>query len=125
MEHTKRFRLPPSVVIKAGEKQVKVDIPIIDDDIPSNDEGIEIKASIEGYDVATAMFILNDDDVPAIDMTLLPSIVKEDAGNEAIRAVITRKDVVDNKITLRLSDDGKGDIFYNNTQLRWTKVSRR
>ena len=115
IEHTKRFRLPPSVVIKAGEKQVKVDIPIIDDDIPSNDEGIEIKASIEGYDVATSMFILKDDDVPAIDMTLLPSIVKEDAGSEAIRAVITRKDVVDNKITLRLSDDGKGDIFYNNT----------
>ena len=42
IEHTKRFRLPPSVVIKAGEKQVKVDIPIIDDDIPSNDEGLSL-----------------------------------------------------------------------------------
>ena len=115
VEHTKRFRLPTSLVIKAGEKQVVVDIPIIDDDIPSNDEGIELKASAEGYDIAKAIFILNDDDVPAIEMTLLPSTVSEDAGSEAVHAMITRKNVVDNKITLRLSDDGDGAIFYDNT----------
>ena len=115
VEHTKRFRLPSAVVIKSGEKQVLVDIPIINDDIPSNDEGIELKASAEGYDIAKSLFILTDDDVPAIEMTLQPSIISEDAGSEAIHAIITRKNVVDNKITLRLSDDGDGAVFYNNT----------
>lgn len=115
MEHAKRFRLPTAIVIKAGESAVKVDIPVINDDIPSNDEGIEVKASAEGYDVATAMFILTDDDVPAIEMTLTPSTVSEGAGAEAIHAVITRREVIDNKITLRLTDDGNGDIFYYNT----------
>ncbi len=115
IEHTKRFRLPSSVAIKAGEKQTAVAIPVLNDNIPSNDEGIEIKASAEGYDVATAMFILKDDDVPAIDMTLLPATVTENAGSEALQAVITRRDVTGNKITLRLADDGNDAIFYNNT----------
>ncbi len=115
IEHTKRFRMPSSVVIKQGERQVKVDIPVINDDIPSNDEGIELKASTEGYDVATTMFILTDDDVPAIEMTITPSIVSEAAGSEAIHAVIRRTGVVGNKITLRLTDDGNDALFYNNT----------
>ena len=115
IERTKRFRLPLSVAIMAGEKQKAVAIPVLNDNIPDNDEGIEIKASAEGYDVASAMFILKDNDVPAIDMTLLPATVIENAGSEALRAVITRKDITDNKITIRLADDGDGAVFYNNT----------
>lgn len=113
IEHTKRFRMPSCVVIKKGSKSVTVDIPVLNDDIPSNDIDVEIKASNEKYDVASTLFILADDDVPAIDMTLTPSTISEGAGTDAVYAIITRKDVVDNKINLRLTDDGNGDIFYN------------
>lgn len=115
MEQQKRFKMPSAVVIPAGGKSVEVEIPVIDDNIPASDMSIELTVSADGYEPAKALFILNDDDVPAINLDISPMVINESDGDRATFATITRTDVTDNDITVKISDDGDGIIFYPQT----------
>lgn len=112
IEQSKRFRLPASLVFADGETTASVRIPIIDDKDPANDETVKITATAEHHSKATAMFVLHDDDVPAIALTLSPTTVSESAGPQAIYATLTRTGVTANNITVKLSDDEEGHIRY-------------
>ena len=113
IEEPKRFKLPMKVTMPDGVQEASVEIPILQDNIPANDISVEITATAEHYDKANAVFILRDDDVPAISMTLTPTTVSESAGVSAIYGTLTRSGVTDNKITVKLSDDGNDDIYYS------------
>lgn len=115
LEQQKRFKMPSAVVIPAGGKSVEVEIPVIDDNIPASDMSIELTVSADGYEPAKALFILNDDDVPAINLDISPMVINESDGDRATFATITRTDVTDNDITVKISDDGDGIIFYPQT----------
>ena len=45
-------------------------------------------------------------------MTLLPTTVSEAAGYNAIHATIKRTEAKNSKITLKLSDDSNGELYY-------------
>lgn len=115
IEQPKRFKFTNKALILKDEKVVTVDIQVVDDDIPASEETIEVTATAAGYEIAKTLLILKDDDVPAIDMTITPKIINEGDGVNAAHATVTRTGVTGNSITLRLSDDGAGDLIYPKT----------
>ncbi len=112
VEKPKRFRLPKSYTFEPGAKEAVIDIPIIDDNIAANDETLQLSVSADHHLTGTALFVLRDNDVPAISMTLLPTTVSEAAGYNAIHATIKRTEAKNSKITLKLSDDSNGELYY-------------
>ena len=112
VEKPKRFRLPKSYTFEPGAKEAVIDIPIIDDNIAANDETVQLSVSADHHLTGTALFVLRDNDVPAISMTLLPTTVSEAAGYNAVHATIKRTEAKNSKITLKLSDDSNGELYY-------------
>lgn len=112
VEKPKRFRLPKSYTFEPGATEAVIDIPIIDDNIAANDETLQLSVSADHHLTRTALFVLKDNDVPAISMTLLPTTVSEAAGYNAIHATIKRTEAKNSKITLKLSDDSNGELYY-------------
>ena len=112
VEKPKRFRLPKSYTFEPGATEAVIDIPIIDDNIAANDETLQLSVSADHHLTGSALFVLRDNDVPAISMTLLPTTVNEAAGYNAIHATIKRTEAKNSKITLKLSDDSNGELYY-------------
>lgn len=112
VEKPKRFRLPKSYTFEPGATKAVIDIPIIDDNIAANDETLQLSVSADHHLTGTALFVLKDNDVPAISMTLLPTTVSEAAGYNAVHATIKRTEAKNSKITLKLSDDSNGELYY-------------
>ena len=112
VEKPKRFRLPKSYTFEPGAKEAVIDIPIIDDNIAANDETLQLSVSADHHLTGTTLFVLRDNDVPAISMTLLPTTVSEAAGYNAVHATIKRTEAKNSKITLKLSDDSNGELYY-------------
>ena len=112
VEKPKRFRLPKSYTFEPGATEAVIDIPIIDDNIAANDETLQLSVSADHHLAGKALFVLKDDDVPAISMTLLPTAVSEAAGYNAVHATIKRTEAKNSKITLKLSDDSNGELYY-------------
>ena len=112
VEKPKRFRLPKSYTFEPGAKEAVIDIPIIDDNIAANDETLQLSVSADHHLTGTALFVLKDNDVPAISMTLLPTTVSEAAGYNAVHTTIKRTEAKNSKITLKLSDDSNGELYY-------------
>lgn len=112
VEKPKRFRLPKSYTFEPGATEAVIEIPIIDDNIAANDETLQLSVSADHHLTGTALFVLKDNDVPAISMTLLPTTVSEAAGYNAIHATIKRTEAKNSKITLKLSDDSNGELYY-------------
>lgn len=117
VEQSKRFKLPQRLVIPDGETSGTASILIQNDNTPANQESIKLTASADRHQKAEKLFILNDDDTPAISMTLSPTTVSESAGPQAIIGTITRTGVTNNKITVKLSDDGDGDLYYTTSTM--------
>ena len=112
VEKPKRFRLPKSYTFEPGATEAVIEIPIIDDNIAANDETLQLSVSADHHLTGTALFVLRDNDVPAISMTLLPTTVSEAAGYNAVHATIKRTEAKNSKITLKLSDDSNGELYY-------------
>lgn len=112
VEKPKRFRLPKSYTFEPGATKAVIDIPIIDDNIAANDETLQLSVSADHHLTGTALFVLKDNDVPVISMTLLPTTISEAAGYNAVHATIKRTEAKNSKITLKLSDDSNGELYY-------------
>lgn len=112
IENPGRFKLPARVVLPEGQQTATVKIPVLQDKVPANDISIKITATAEHYGKSETIFILKDDDVPAIDLKLTPTTVSESAGVSAMYATLTRSGVTNNKINVKLTDDRTGDLYY-------------
>lgn len=113
IEEKKRFKLPQRVVFEEGATSATINIPVIQDKNPANDLSIRLSGTAEHHTTGEVLFMLHDDDMPAIQMTLTPKTVSEAGGPQAIYGTITRSEVTDNKITIKLTDDGNNDIYYS------------
>lgn len=118
IENPKRFKCPTYVTIPAGETSAQVAIKVLDDKVPASIESIKLKASAEHYSDAEALFILNDDDTPSIEMTVNPTTISEGDGVQALYCTIRRTGVTNNAVTLQISDDSEyEELIYNNGRL--------
>ncbi len=114
-DHPARFNYPKTVILPQGHTSVSAEISAVNDSNPSNTETVGFYATAEGFDKANVLLMLYDDDVPDINLELTPDIVSEDAGSNAVYAVLKRTNVTDNKVTIRLTDDNNGRLYYPNT----------
>ena len=117
IEQSKRFKLPQRIAFEAGATTATIDIPVVQDKTPANPQTIKLTGTADHHQKAEILFILNDDDTPAIEMTLTPTTVSEGSGPSAMLGTITRTEVTNNQITIKLTDDGTNDIYYSTRQV--------
>lgn len=116
-ELPKRFRLPASVVIPAGQTKGSVDVTAVDNETPDGDVSCSFIAYASGYEPAEAIIILKDNDLPVLDLTLTPDKVKENDGPVCITGTLRRITNIDKKVTVRLSDDSNGGLYFSQKKL--------
>ncbi|MDE6444682.1 MAG: hypothetical protein K2K64_09745, partial [Muribaculaceae bacterium] len=107
-----RITIPATVTIPAGQKSVSVTVKTIDNEVVDGHLEVPIAASANGYNPVEVYLTVIDDDLPSLEMQLAPTEVSENAGAMAVRGVITRTDNLDKKVTLWLTTESKGQIFF-------------
>lgn len=107
-----RIGLPQTLTIKGGETSASVRVTALQNERVDGDAELLIVASATRYLSGEALLTVIDDDIPALDLTLTPAEVSEDAGAAAITGVITRSDNFDKKVTIEISDDSGGRLYY-------------
>lgn len=123
--HPSRFNFTKVITMPAGETETTVSVTAIDDSTPSSTETVEFFATAEGYDKARTLLLLYDNDVPDIDLVLTPDVVSEDAGSNAVYAIVKRTGVTGNKVTLRLSSDQQERLILPSTVVLEKDVTER
>lgn len=107
-----RFRIPTDIVIPAGRESIDVEVEAIDDDTPDIEKVVTMTASALGYNAGTMLTTLVDNDIPSLQLTLTPAAISEGAGPLAVTAKLKRTDNMDKTVTIKLSDDSNGGIYY-------------
>lgn len=112
-ENNKRFSFPSKVTIPAGGTSVTFDVTAVDDELPSLELSNAFTASVPKYNGAEAIVVLEDNDLPVLELSLSPTTLSESAGPVAMIAVLRRTTNTDKDITVKLSDNSSGhDINY-------------
>ena len=120
-ENAKRFNYPSQVTIPAGETSVDVDVETTDDDIPSIELSNAFTASAEHFNKAETIVILTDNDMPILQLELTPDKVQESAGVISVTGVLRRTTNTNSKITVKLTDDADGGLYFGNRTLTLDK----
>jgi len=120
-DFSKRFTLSQEVVIPANEKSVTVNGFVIDDEVPALTVQPVFTASASGHISGTSKVTLNDNDVPVIALAISPGTVSESAGYQAVVGVIKRHGPTDNIITIKLTDDSNGELYYSSAMITLEK----
>ncbi len=111
-ENASRFTFPSMATIPANANSVTVDVTAKEDDLPSLELTTAFTANAASHNKGEVYVILHDDDIPALTLSLTPDKVSEGDGPVCVAATLRRTGKTDNKITVRLSDDTNGDIYY-------------
>ena len=105
--------MPTSVTLPAGQTEMTVTIPGYDDDIIDLPEVVTFTVSAPRFHQGQCEVPIADNDMPTFNMTLSKTSVLEDEGRRAIRCTIERSGKLTPKVTIRLSDDGNGELYYS------------
>lgn len=116
-EDSKHFSYPQKVTIAAGETSATVDVAVIDDEVPNLDLSNAFTASAPKHNKAEIIVILKDNDLPVLELQLTPTTVQESAGVVSVAGVLRRTSNTNNKITVKLSDDAAGGLYFGNRTL--------
>lgn len=111
-EKPRRFSHPATITLPAGETSATAEVTAIDNEEVELQESIAFRASAEKHWSGECIILLDDNDLPAIDLELSPATVTESAGPTAIVATLRRTTHTDKVVTIHLSDDSNGDIYY-------------
>lgn len=120
-ENIKRFLFPSKVTIPAGETTAQVTVEAVDDELPSLDLTNAFTASASGYNKGDVLVILKDNDLPVLELMLTPSTVSEGAGVVAVAGMLKRTTNTNSKITVKLSDDANGGLYFGNRTIELAK----
>ncbi len=113
-----RVNIPKSVVVKAGTSSAVVDITAPDNKKIDGNTEITIAARAPHYADGEAYLTVYDDDIPTLTLTLTPSEVSEGDGPSAVVARIARTDKFDSAVTIQITDDSHGEIFYHTGKIQ-------
>ena len=116
-DHAALFSFPGQVTLPAGQTSIDIDVTAIDDDVPYVHQTATFVVSASGYVNDEAYVDVVDNDIPEIELTLTPTTVSEGAGLTAINARLHRVGDANSKITIKLSDDSDGNIYYPMTSI--------
>lgn len=108
---------PSTVTIAAGTTSASFNVTAVNDNNVTGVVTVAVKASATGKQDGECLFFLTDDDMPELELQLLPSTVSEGAGVSAVVGKVIRKNKTENKVTIVLSDDSEGQLYYSSNQL--------
>lgn len=103
---------PVTVTIPANETSVTIDVTATDDEVPQLILSNKFTAQAAKHNKAEVIVILNDNDLPVLELEIAPNIVSETDGPVAVTAVLRRKTNTNAKITVRLTDDADGGLYF-------------
>lgn len=107
-----RFRIPANIILPARQTSVDVEVEALEDDIPDVEKVVTFAASADGYENGTLLSTLVDDDIPTLQLELTPTAISEADGPLSVSAKLSRTDNIDKKVTVRLSDNSEGNLYY-------------
>ncbi|MBQ3630382.1 MAG: DUF5006 domain-containing protein [Prevotella sp.] len=116
-EQAKRFNFNPQVTIAAGKTSATVSVEAIDDAEVSDVLSVAFTATAPRYETAEGLVLLVDNDMPDIELTLMPTTVSEGAGATAVIGTVRKLNRHDSKITVQLGDNSAGRIYYSSPTL--------
>ena len=120
-ENSKRSTFPSQVTIPANETSVTVDVVASDNDIPDVELSNMFTVSAPRHNNGEALILLQDNDMPVLQLTLTPDKVSESAGPVSVSGVLRRLTNQDKKITVKLTDNSNGGIYYANSTIEMAK----
>ena len=107
------FSYPSTFVIPAGKSSVEIAVMANDDELPDLTTFATFTAACDAYMADSVAVVVEDNDLPVIELHLTPNVLNENAGPKSIVARLVRKTNIDKKVTIRLSDNSdRGDIYY-------------
>ena len=121
----KRFEIPSDIKIEAGKKEVEVIVKALEDEIPNAEETVSFTVTAARHNPASAYVMLVDNDVPTLQLSVTPTAISEAAGPLALTAKLRRIDNIDKVVTVKLSDDSNGGIYYGRQTITLEKVLRK
>ena len=107
-----RFRIPANIILPARKTSVDVEVEALEDDIPDVEKVGTFAASADGYENGTLLSTLVDDDIPTLQLELTPTAISEADGPLSVSAKLSRTDNIDKKVTVKLSDNSEGNLYY-------------
>lgn len=107
-----RFRIPANIILPARQTSVDVEVEALEDDIPDVEKVVTFAASADGYENGTLLSTLVDDDIPTLQLELTPTAISEADGPLSVSAKLSRTDNIDKKVTIKLSDNSEGNLYY-------------
>lgn len=107
-----RFRIPANIILPARKTSVDVEVEALEDDIPDVEKVVTFAASADGYENGTLLSTLVDDDIPTLQLELTPTAISEAYGPLSVSAKLSRTDNIDKKVTVKLSDNSEGNLYY-------------
>lgn len=120
-ENYKRFTFPQTLTIPAGETSTIVTVETVDDELPSLELSNAFTASAPSYNKGEVIVLLQDNDMPVLELTLTPNTVSEGVGPVAVAGVLRRTTNTNSKITVKLADDANGGLYFGNRTLELAK----
>ena len=120
-ENNKRFTFPQTLTIPAGETSTTVTVETVDDELPSLELSNAFTASAPSYNKGEVIVLLQDNDMPVLELTLTPNTVSEGVGPVAVAGVLRRTANTNSKITVKLADDANGGLYFGNRTLELAK----
>lgn len=117
----KRFSIPSNIKIPAGSNSIDITVTALEDDVPNVDEVVTFTATAPKHQSASLNTVLVDNDVPNLHLSLTPSAISEAAGPLAVTAKLRRVDNIDKVVTVKLSDDSNGGIYYGRQTIKFDK----
>jgi len=116
-EDNRRFQFNSTAVIPAGQTSTTVAVTCVDDELPNLQQSTKFTVSSQRFNPGEVIVLLNDNDMPILTLTLTPDKVSESAGPTAVAAVLTRTGNTNTRITVKLSDDSNGGLYYSNKSI--------
>lgn len=107
-----RLKYPATVIMEAGQKTVTFELEAIQDAEVTDTLAAAINISADKHHGDELLILFVDDDMPELELTLKPTTVGEGDGPTSIIGKIIRKTKVENKVTIVLSDDSDGQLYY-------------
>lgn len=107
-----RFRIPANIILPARKTSVDVEVEALEDDIPDVEKVVTFAASADGYENGTLLSTLVDEDIPTLQLELTPTAISEADGPLSVSAKLSRTDNIDKKVTVKLSDNSEGNLYY-------------
>ena len=120
-ESMTRFSFPSSVIIPAGETSAQVTVRVVDDNVANGTIENKFTVSAANYSRGECLVILEDNDLPVLELTLTPTTVQESDGPTSVAGKLRRTSNFDTKVTIRLTDDANGGLYYGNKTLTLDK----